>query len=200
MEESEKREQLRSDLDRVNFWISNADQKAGILLAVIGFVVPVVGSTDKVVEIVASAIKPLLDAFKNNAPLPCYNIIYCLLILACIILVGITVYYLIKTITAEINPRIFKEKELNVNSQLHFQTINKKSFSVFRNSRMCQMESLEQESVDYLSQIYINSDICTTKFLNYNQGIKYLKWFLVSFVVTSIVLTINYIAVFSVNP
>ena len=112
--------------------------------------------------------------------------------LCCIVLLSISIYFFITTITAKINPKVFKEKGLNVESLLHFQSINKRTFTNFKRLREEQLVDYGEESRDYLSQIYINSDICTAKFQNYNKGICFLKWFLLCFVITSVILLYNH--------
>lgn len=195
MEANEMRDQLRLDLERINFWIVNADQKAGTILAILGVVVPIVGSTDKVIEIIAEAIKPLVTYYKGNTEFPFSNLIFAFLILICILLLGISVYYLLATIVAKTDPKVFKEKDLVVESLLHYQSINKLTFSNYKRLRVEQMEKNDEESKDFLSQIYINSDICTSKYENYNRGLCFLRWFLFSFVITCMILIVYYISI-----
>ena len=59
-------ESLELSLDRVNAWISNCDQKAGLLLATIGIVLAILFATDFVDVVKSSIIEP----FSNySAPL-----------------------------------------------------------------------------------------------------------------------------------
>jgi hypothetical protein len=92
MDDSEIREQLRSDLDRVNYWIGNADQKAGTILAVLGIVIPIVGSTDKVIDIIKAALKPIIEALRAQDCLPILNILFVLLMM-------VSTFFLILSIT-----------------------------------------------------------------------------------------------------
>lgn len=63
---------------------------------------------------------------------------------------------------------------MQTESLLFFQTIAKKSFKQYKN----EIKQINGKNLfeDYLSQIYINSKICTVKFTNYNKGLKFLKW------------------------
>ena len=106
-----------------------------------------------------------------------------------------SINYLLKAIDARIDPIVFKEEGLKTDSLLHFQSISKRLFRTFSNNRSRQMKDIESEIVDYQSQVYINSNICTNKFNDYKQGLHYLRSFLCWFMTTCIVLLCNYIAV-----
>lgn len=59
-----------------------------------------------------------------------------------------------------------------VNDSLHFfETISQNKFLDFR-QKMTNYNA-EDDNLDILTQIYINAQICTSKYKNYNKGIKF---------------------------
>mgnify|MGYP007038901753 FL=1 len=91
-----------------------------------------------------------------------------------IVLLSACIFYLFKCLEGKINSSVFSEKDLQTESLLFFQTIAKKSFKQYKTD----IKHINEKKIfeDYLSQIYINSKICTVKFTNYNKGLKLLKW------------------------
>ena len=193
MTEIEKREQLQSDLERVNFWINNVDQKASLLLAVLGIILSIACSTDKVFEIVFAALKPIIDALKHQDCIPILNILMVIMICICIWHLGKTILFILNAIKATTDPNSFKQKDLNTYSLLHFQSIDNRSYKSFQKYRLIQMEEMKEEISDFLSQIYINSIICVNKFDNYDKGLHSLKVFLCWFLFTGVLLLLNFI-------
>lgn len=197
MTEVEKREQLRSDLERVNFWINNVDQKASLLLAVLGIILSIVCSTNKVFEIVFVALKPIIDALKYQNCIPVLNILMAIMMCICIWHLGKTILFILNAIKATTDPKLFEQKDLNTDSLLHFQSIENRSYKSFQKYRLIQMEELKEEISDFLSQIYINSNICVNKFDNYNKSIHSLKVFLCWSLFTGVLLVLNFTEFFS---
>lgn len=58
-------ESLELSLERVNAWISNCDQKAGLLLATIGIVLAILFATDFVDVVKSSIIEPFMLYLKE---------------------------------------------------------------------------------------------------------------------------------------
>lgn len=75
----------------------------------------------------------------------------------------------------------FEEDEIITDSLMHFQTIGNQEFKDF--TQKIEDETPEKIKEDLLSQIYINSKICTKKFKLYNNGILWLTMSTVAFIV-----------------
>lgn len=169
---------LKESLDRVQTWINNVDQKAGILLATEGVILTVIfttgGAAGKIIELIS---------FKGFSftTLSTWSGFFCVLALVAVLF---SLYKLLCAISAKIDPEEFKAKNPNLitNSMFHFYTIANRSYEKFRS------EAFEdgQKTNDYRSQVYINSLICTKKFKSYNWGLYAFETMLVCSVLTFI--------------
>lgn len=181
-------ESLEQSLDRINSWISNCDQKAGFLLAILGVLIPIVFTSDiteRIKEILLVPYKAYCDTpdlYEFNGIRFVYFVILVVTIIACLV----SIIAVLLSITANITIRQFKKDEGNEqlieNSHLFFGSIKKMKYITFRQmSDVCYEEDLK-------SQIFINSSICTRKFKFYNIGIY-----------AFIVMAICFIALFILN-
>lgn len=166
-------EELNQRLDRVNGWINNCDQKAGILLAFCGALVAVLLTSDVIGKGYYYLVEPFycywLDeadatfSFKRAA-------LFCGL-LPTIYYGWNVVYNLLLVLKPKTKIEDFNDNSSPItnNSKLHFQSIAKKSYREF------QTESKWQSETEYLddlcTQIYCNSRICDDKFDNYTKGL-----------------------------
>ena len=159
---------LQKRLLLTNSWISNCDQKAGLILAATSVILPIVVSNSVFLEIIQKNVKNLCEI------LNVYSLVFILTLALFIILLSACIFYLFKCLEGKVDSSVFSEKELQTESLLFFQTIAKKSFRQYKT----EIKQINEKKIfeDYLSQIYINSKICTVKFTNYNKGLKYLKW------------------------
>lgn len=165
-------ESLELSLDRVNSWISNCDQKAGLLLATIGIVLAILFATDFVDVVKSSIIEPFMLCLKEpehyefSSSRFFFSISLLLSVLTCVI----SSVYALRTISAELNAKEISKvnPSLLSDSYLFFQTISSKSYEDFS-----EFEGVEYQK-DLLSQIYINSSICSKKFGYYKIA---LRWF-----------------------
>ena len=158
-------EELNQRLDRVNGWINNCDQKAGILLAFCGAFVAVLLTSDVIGKGYYYLIEPFysfwLDGVDATFSLK-RTTLFC----------GIlpTIYYgwnMVYNLLLVLKPKT-KIKEFNDNSspitnnsKLHFQSIAKKSYREFQAESKVQSESAYLD--DLCTQIYCNSRICDDK-------------------------------------
>ena len=166
-----KKEELQHTYNIVNMWTNNCDQKAGILLAIIGVIITILISSDFIKNIRTYIFTPFIDYWTENSELAFswsrFNVLFLLLISA--IMLIISCHYLFKTINANIDYKKMQEDnpELAKTSYIFFGTISKMPY-----------ESFSQNDADYLedlkSQIYVNSKIATEKFQNFNNA---LFWF-----------------------
>lgn len=164
-------ESLELSLDRVNSWISNCDQKAGLLLATIGIVLAILFATDFVDVVKSSIIEPFMLCLKEpehyefSSSRFFFSISLLLSVLTCVI----SSVYALRTISAELNAKEISKvnPSLLSDSYLFFQTISSKSYEDFS-----EFEGVEYQK-DLLSQIYINSSICSKKFGFYKVALRY---------------------------
>lgn len=164
-------ESLEQSLDRINGWISNCDQKAGFLLAILGVLIPIVFTSDiseRINEILLSPYKgyrEMPNLYEFNA----VRFVYFVLLVATIIACLISIIAVLLSITANIKIEEFKKKHGNEHlvekSYLFFGSIKKITYGTFR-----EMSDASYED-DLKSQIYVNSSICTRKFKFYNIGL-----------------------------
>lgn len=162
---------LELSLDRVNAWISNCDQKAGLLLATIGIVLAILFATDFVDVVKSSIIEPFMQCLKEpeHYEFCCSRFFFSISLLLSILTCMVSSVYALLTISAELNVKEISKANptLLSDSYLFFQTISSKSYEDFS----------EFEGVDYqkdlMSQIYINSSICSKKFGFYKVALRY---------------------------
>lgn len=90
-------ETLIRRLEHINSWINNCDQKASILLAFVGVVIPLVFSSDIFSGKLLSLVN-LIKAYSESVPGTCfslYNTICCTLFIITIIFAVFTIHHLI---------------------------------------------------------------------------------------------------------
>lgn len=174
-DESDKdteKEELRYTLDTVNSWVNNCDQKAGILLTLIGVIVTVIMTSDFVKYLRKYIFAPFVDYYQGNDQLSfsCGRfMVFVFLSIVGIILI-FTIYYLLKAISANIDyEKMYEENpELEKTSYIFYGTISGMKYNKFK------QRSIKFED-DIKSQIYVNSRIATAKFINYNKGMFWFK-------------------------
>lgn len=164
-------ESLELSLDRVNSWISNCDQKAGLLLATIGIVLAILFATDFVDVVKSSIIEPFMLCLKEpeHYEFSSSRFFFFISLLLSVLTCVISSVYSLRTISAELNAKEISKinPSLLSDSYLFFQTISSKSYEDFS-----EFEGVEYQK-DLLSQIYINSSICSKKFGFYKVALRY---------------------------
>lgn len=175
-------EELNQRLDRVNCWINNCDQKAGILLAFCGAFVAVLLTSDVIGKGYYYLVEPFYSYWLDEADATFSfkrATLFCGLLP--IIYYGWNmVYNLLLALKPKTKIEDFDNNSSPIisNSKLHFQSIAKKSYREF------QTESKWQSETEYLddlcTQIYCNSKICNDKFDNYTKGLNVFTRMLIS--------------------
>lgn len=170
------KDDLQYALDVVNSWVNNCDQKAGMLLAVLGVAITVLVTSDFMKELRTYIFGPFVEYWTTDSQLD-FSLgrftVFCLLVTANGMLMT-SCYYLFKAITANTdygkmrqnNPRMVGK------SYLFFGSISGMTYDEFRSDRVDFKEDLK-------SQIYTNSKIAVAKFRNYNKGLFWFKMILV---------------------
>ncbi len=157
---------LKENLDRVNMWISNCDQKASFVLATLGVGMTILFTSDFVKYIRKTIIVPfktyLCDNIQNVDWLKC--VIVLSLIYVCIGVI-ITFYQLVNSLRAKTDINRFVQQGIERKSMLHYESVANMTYNVFCTSEVHIINDLR-------SQVYINSIICTAKFKHYKKAIK----------------------------
>lgn len=157
---------LKENLDRVNMWISNCDQKASFILAMLGVGITILFTSDFVKYVRKTIIAP----FKTYL---CDNIQYvdwlkCAVALSLIyVCIGviITFYQLVNSLRANTDINRFFQQGIERKSMLHYESVANMTYNEFCTSEVHIINDLR-------SQVYINSIICTAKFKHYKKTIK----------------------------
>ena len=158
-------DQMERNLDRVNMWIGNCDQKASFLLALIGIVVTIIFTSNAVGRIETVLVKPFLAYLNNGEGVYCVcRTIDALLLVAGLICVFIAVLFLLICLRAKTNYKKFQQPGMEEKSLLYYGSIASQTYSEFSMGR-------NDHKNDYRSQVYTNSVICDAKFKNYKRAL-----------------------------
>lgn len=168
---------LQYTLESVNSWLNNCDQKASILLSVIGVIITVLLTSDFFKGLRSYIFKPFVEYWTKETDLAFSwgrFTVFVLFVVSAIILI-ISCIYLFKAITATIDYDKMRAKhpELVKSSYIFFGSISKMRYEDFKKDEVDYKEDLK-------SQIYVNSIITTKKFENYNEGLFWFKLLLLS--------------------
>lgn len=153
--------ELNIILDRINQWITNCDIKSSIILGLIGVILGTI-ITNGIIEKLIKICEIIISC--NNL----VNTIYLTLIIISILPLLTGIIYIILSLWARTN--IVPEDELVTNSLIFYQTISS-NFSFKEYSKKIKKINDDELSDEIISQIYINSTICTKKFKNYRNGL-----------------------------
>lgn len=177
-------QQLKENLDRVNMWIGNCDQKASFILAILGVVLSIFFTSDSFVFIKSEIVSPIISAFKNPAAICFLTLIEAVILLMIVSFLIISVFRMIFVLRAKTDLKKLSQPGMESNSMLHYQTIANMSYQEF-----CEKEVHIHN--DLRSQFYVNSCICTSKFENYKKGVKCLEWSIILSIVFIILLLVH---------
>ena len=140
---------LKENLDRVNMWISNCDQKASFVLATLGVGMTILFTSDLVKYIRKTIIVPfktyLCDNIQNVDWLKC--VIVLSLIYVCIGVI-ITFYQLVNSLRAKTDINRFVQQGIERKSMLHYESVANMTYNVFCTSEVHIINDLR-------SQVYI---------------------------------------------
>lgn len=163
-------ENLNVQLDRVNNWINNCDQKSGILLTLLGVLFTILMTSDFINQTCDGA---------NCIPLFGKIVLFIIMAVLCISFLYAIVCFLLVLTPRKKPSHISKELENEVEkSLLYFDVIKESNYSDY-------CSKLDDDnykySEDLLTQIYVNSTICSKKFCFYGHGFISLIVFLIFF-------------------
>lgn len=164
-------ESLEQSLDRVNAWIGNCDQKAGFLLATIGVIMAILFTSDFVGDVKLAIIDPFVKYWSEDQEQYEFclkNLLFSATLISTMGLSAISAFFALSTISATISAKKIKDKNPTIvsNSFLFFQSISSMEYEDFLSDREIDYQA------DLMSQIYINSTICTIKFKKYQIALR----------------------------
>ena len=177
-------EELKDNLDRVNMWIGNCDQKASFILAIIGVVLGICFTSDSLVFIKSEIVSPVISAIDNSTSISLLTIFEALLLLMLFAFLIMSVFRMIFALRAKTDLKKLSHPGMESNSMLHYQTIANMTYREFCEKEVHILNDLR-------SQFYVNSCICTSKFENYKKGVKCLEWSIILSIVLIISLLVH---------
>ena len=177
-------QQLKDNLDRVNMWIGNCDQKASFILAIIGVVLGICFTSDSLVFIKSDIVSPIISAIDNSTTISLLTIFEAVLLLTLFSFLIISVFRMIFALRAKTDLKKLSQPGMESNSMLHYQTIANMTYREFCENEVHILNDLR-------SQFYVNSCICTSKFENYKKGVKCLEWSIILSIVLIISLLVH---------
>lgn len=159
-----KKDEAIDILDRTIGFIENCDNKASIMLGIFAAIVALVFSTDGVVEIKRIVTIAIINkSFCSVLFLLFWGISFLTLIIG--------IYYFISTLTAKIDCADMVEENLELDSKIFFRNIAKNNTYIQYKAKLLGLSDIDLLN-DLISQIYINSCICSKKFDKYALGLK----------------------------
>lgn len=187
LNKEQKKEEALKTLDRINTWIGNCDTKVSFALAFAGILIGGFFASSIITDSLKKFIDNLFDigSFiqRGDPQFPVIVLAFVILV-AFVIFIGISIVSLFNAIKGKTDESVFHQEGIPKESNLHFGAIQKKSFLDFKKNFHQQTE--ESLLNDLLSQVHINSSICTQKFNSYNKGVKYLVFSTISFILVNI--------------
>lgn len=165
---------LEDKLDRVIGWINNCDQKASILLAFIGVAFPLLFSSDFATNTYKELISDFLYYLQNGeGQFSLIRFLCFLFTVLSILCLGVSFWFLLSALSGRIDSSIYAEDGLRTESLIFFGSISKMKYIDFEAN--FSKQSKDTAINDITSQLYINSKICQTKFVAYNNALCWLK-------------------------
>ena len=159
-------EQMERNLDRINMWIDNCDQKTSFLLAFLGVVATLFLTSDLVSIIKQLLVIPFMGYWRDNiGSFDFLRFVIALCLVVGLISIFIALVRLLLCLMAKTDFSKFKQEGMIEKSGLFFGHIAQMSFSEF-------VEADNELLKDLQSQAYTNACICDSKFKHYNKGLQ----------------------------
>lgn len=163
----EKQEKLPQNLDRVNMWIGNCDQKASFLLTLVGVVATIICTSEYAKVVKNTLVKPFVAYWKDGVGgFNLLNFFIALFLVAGLGFLFAAIIYALMSLMARTDYKKERQEGMVEKSRLHYGSIAKMTYA----------EYILEEAYDYdndlTSQIYVNSKICNAKFAKYKTALK----------------------------
>jgi cell division protein FtsW (lipid II flippase) len=170
-------------LELVNHWISNVDTKSSFVLTFYGVILTIVFASELGNKMINTFGYKCATEVNGESIKLFFSLI---VVIAFFIVVIITFYNIYQTLKGRADPKLYKQKGLQTDSNLFFGTIATKKYADFKE------QTKDEKDKDLLndlnSQVYINSIIANAKFKYYNRSI---IWLIISFILFLIFMIIN---------
>lgn len=159
-------DEMERNLDRTNMWISNCDQKASFLLALVGVVITVIFTSGVTPRIIQTLVNPFIDYCKDGVGSFCFwRTMDALLLVSGLVLIFLSMSHLLLCLMAKTDYSKFQQPGMEQKSHLFFGHIASMTYDEFCHTDVDKYNDLR-------SQVYTNSVICSDKFKNYRKGAK----------------------------
>jgi hypothetical protein len=167
-----KIENSTKKLELINQWISNCDTKSSFILTFYGVVLTIIFTSNIGSDLINTISFTRAEEVDFES---IENFILFLTTMAFFITSIVTFYQIYLTLKGRIDIQIYSQNGLQADSNIFFGSIASKTFQAFENE-----SNIDDESIylnDLNSQIFINSNIVSEKFKNYNKS---LYWMFIS--------------------
>lgn len=184
METKRTHDEMVEILDRNTMWIENCDNKASIILGVIGVVAGIFLATDYVGKLYS-----IILFMTSEEHLSIWSIIYVLILFASMVGMIVGCLFLISVLVPRYRMEEYQKRGINRESVIHYTSIAKhKTFTKYRNklARLSDEDMVE----DLVEQIYVCAIICEKKFTAYKTG---LHMCTVSFLIFAIMAVLGFV-------
>lgn len=171
------------NLNRIVSWIHNCDTKSSFILTLQGLVLSLIFTSN--------FSSYFTETFQRNftTELNLETILFFIegVVLSLFLFTSLMqLVHILLALVARLNPKIYKEKGLVLDSIFFFGSIASMDYEKFKNTLKDSDEAKIENDLD--SQIFINSKICNLKFKYYNKAIMYLFFSLI-LVIIYVILT-----------
>ncbi len=158
-------EQMERDLDTINMWIGNCDQKASFLLAFVGVAATIFITSDVITNIKELLVVPFVAYWKEDAePFSTSRFIIAVCLIVSLVSILSSLANLLLCLMAKTDYSKFKQQGMESKSLLFYKHIASMEYSEFSMAKNDRYNDLR-------SQIYTNAHICTDKFRYYKKGL-----------------------------
>lgn len=172
---------MERNLDRINMWIGNCDQKASFLLAFLGVAATIFVTSDFVSKLKHLLVDPFIAYWSNNVGSFSFSrLVIALCLVVVLVCIFIALINLLFCLMAKTDYSKFKQTGMKDKSRLFFGHISSMTYSEF-------IQEDDDQLNDLSSQAYTNACICDSKFKYYNKGLR-LVLFALPFIALAFVL------------
>ena len=183
MEKNQIKQYADNTYGQISSWINNCDSKASILLALLGVILSIAFTSDKLLGGILILTKDVVRLMKGDGTSCACASLFILVIL------GIAIGFFIdsiRNILSVIYARLDDSRNAENPSISYYRSIGAKSYDEYKQL----VEGIDEDAFieDKLRQVHDCSKICTRKFTSYNDGIASMKVGLVFFTIFLILL------------
>lgn len=159
---------LYNNFENINNWINNCDNKASIMLGFIGIIASILLTNNNFITIFIKMLNKVVENIDFS------DVLYLIFIFSAIGFILYGTFNIFKVICPTLQRSDSKNKSL-----IYYDSISRMDLVDYKNSIF---EANENDYLeDLLSQVYINSKICSKKFMNLKNGLYFIVFGLVLF-------------------